>query len=105
MVIVLTIKVLNVQAHAAIARKGLKELFEQFGVHIANFVAAKIDFPNEIRTLAKVVLIRTVAFSFRNGNITDRRQKGKSKQIQDQFNAIQDCPVSAQLKQRRAHEE
>ena len=54
MVIVFTIEVFNVQAHAAIARQRLKELFEQLCVHIADLVALEIHFPDKIRSLAEI---------------------------------------------------
>ena len=42
------------QTHPAIARQSLEEFFEQFGVHIADFVAIKGNPPNEIGTITEI---------------------------------------------------
>ena len=54
MVAILAVEVLHVQAHAAIASQGVEELLEEFGIHLADLVAAEVHFPHQIRPLAKV---------------------------------------------------
>ena len=48
------IQILDMQAHTAIAGEGMKELFEELCVHVADLVAWKINLPDQIWPLAKV---------------------------------------------------
>lgn len=53
-VVVLAIDVLDMQAHAAIAREGMEELLEEFGIHLADLVTAEVHLPDKIGALAEV---------------------------------------------------
>ena len=51
---ILPVQVFDVQAHAAPRCERLKELLEEFRIHLADLVAYKVHFPDEIGTVAKV---------------------------------------------------
>ena len=54
MVIILAIEVFDVETHAAISGEGLKELFKELGIHVADLVTLKLDLPDKVRPFAEV---------------------------------------------------
>ena len=76
-VIVLTVKIFNVKAHAAIAGQGMEELLEEFGIHFTDLVAQEIYLPDQVRTLAEVDRGPAKSLIHRNVGVPEPIDAGK----------------------------
>ena len=86
MMLVFALERFHVQTHPPARRKGLKELFEQFGVHVAHLVALELDIPDEIGATAKVECRTAQSFIHRQIGMPKPRYPAKiTKRFSDGF--------------------